>query len=146
MVQDGKLDPLHFIRFTINILKNKTQNDVSVVNQIISLANLICLNYILLENQSGPKSMLYNLITDLIFEHPIIKDILINKLLDIIDTSRIEQTELIARSMEKVKISVKSNNLADKCINLESISSVKSKFKSDNKVKITRDFVWVYCY
>ena len=125
MVQEGLINPLHYLNFTTNIFKSSKSNDVSTAYQILSYAIHICLNYILLENQSNPRNILANLISELIFIYPSIKDLLINKLLDIIDTSRTEQTELIVRSMENVITSFKSTNLSERIINLELISSVK---------------------
>jgi hypothetical protein len=124
MVQDGLLDPLHFINFTIHALDLKISNHASVVVQLLSLAIFILNNFIYFENQNNPKSILFTLISGLITANTSIKETLINYLLDIINTSSVQQIELIARSMVTVKESKFSDDVKERMLNLESICSV----------------------
>ena len=127
MVYEGLIDPLHFLNFAIKLLKKNSQNEISVIIQITSLTNYICLNYINFENQSNPRNILFNVIVDLINENVEIKDALVNNLLDIIDTSKIDQIELLVRSMEKTNENpnIIVEDISKKRINLDKISSVK---------------------
>jgi hypothetical protein len=125
MIQDGLLEPLHYLQFTENIMQGYNNNNPAFVVQVISLAKLIIMNYIPIDRQSNPKNILLKIIIKLIFDYPLLKDVLLNHILDVLNPSFVQHFQMLERSMLNVNHSENSNDISNITLNLEDISNVK---------------------
>ncbi len=124
MTQDGLLDPLYYLQFTQNILHNSINDNPGFVVQQIALAKFLILNYIPFDRQSNPKNILLKIIIKLVFNYPLLKDVLLNHLLDVLNPSYTQHFQLLERSMLNVNHSENSNDISNIILNLENINNV----------------------
>jgi hypothetical protein len=124
MTQDGLLDPLNYLQFTQNILHKSTNDNPGFVVQQIALAKSLIMNYIPFDRQSNPKNILLKIIIKLLFNYPLLKDVLLNHLLDVLNPSYNLHYQLLERSMLNVDHSENSNDISNITLNLENINNV----------------------
>lgn len=94
-VRDAQTDPFSYINFVQDLLVKRKNLDHQVIKQILSFAIYVATHCILIDYQPVAKNILFNLINDIALENINLKDLLVNFLLDIFDTTNQQHNKFL---------------------------------------------------
>ena len=100
MVIDGDLDPSTYNKFAVQILSR--ENNLMLIEFVLKTAVYNTLNYILFENQKEQKELLFNLITEHLYnQHKELKNLFVEIMADILDSTNYEEIGYLLHCLTK---------------------------------------------